>query len=89
MSRSRLFVGNIPFNASESDLRQFFSAYTLRSVNIVTDRETGRARGFAFVDLDESISTQDVIQALDRQQLGGRAVMVSEAKERPARAARG
>ncbi len=78
----RLYVGNLPFTVTEEELRQLFSQHgEVRSVQVVTDRETGRPRGFAFVEMEDG---QAAIQALDGQELGGRSLRVNPAREREA-----
>ena len=78
----KLYVGNLPFSSTEEDLRGVFERHgSVESVNVITDRETGRPRGFAFVQMDDA-SAQKAIQALDGSQLGGRSLRVNEAHER-------
>lgn len=78
-----LFVGNLPFTATEADLRGLFSEYgTVDSAAIITDRETGRSRGFGFVELAADARAQDAIRDLDGTDLQGRNIKVNEAKPR-------
>ena len=78
----RLYVGNIPFSTTEEDLRDLFSKHgTVESVNVITDRETGRSRGFAFVEMDPS-AAEAAVQALNGTDMGGRSLRVNEAHER-------
>ena len=78
-----IFVGNLPFTASESDLRGIFAEYgEIESVAIITDRDTGRSRGFGFVELAKDARSQDAIRDLDGMDLGGRNIKVNEAKPR-------
>ncbi len=78
-----IFVGNLPFTASESDLRGIFAEYgEIESVAIITDRDTGRSRGFGFVELAADARSQDAIRDLDGMDLGGRNIKVNEAKPR-------
>lgn len=78
-----IFVGNLPFTASESDLRGIFAEYgEIESVAIITDRDTGRSRGFGFVELGADARSQDAIRDLDGMDLGGRNIKVNEAKPR-------
>jgi RNA recognition motif-containing protein len=80
---NKLYVGNLPFTTTEDELRSAFGAHgSVRSVNVIMDRETGRPRGFAFVEMDDASGAQDAIRALDGTQLGGRSLKVSEAQER-------
>ena len=78
----KLYVGNIPFSATEADLRDLFGRHgTVSSVKVITDRETGRPRGFAFVEMDAT-GASDAIRALDGTEMGGRSLRVNEAQER-------
>ena len=81
-----IFVGNLSFTATEQDLRQLFEAYgVVDRVNIVTDRDTGRPRGFGFVEMPDNAAANAAIQGLQGQQLAGRALTVNEAKPREPR----
>jgi cold-inducible RNA-binding protein len=76
-----LYVGNLPHSTTEAELRNFFQAHgAVERVNIVTDRETGRARGFAFVEMTDPGEADKAIAALNGTQLGGRALTINEAK---------
>ena len=78
-----IFVGNLPFTASESDLRGLFAEYgTVESVAIITDRSTGRSRGFGFVELAADARADDAIRELDGSRLDGRNINVNKAKPR-------
>ncbi len=78
----RIYVGNLPFSATEDEVRELFSGHgTVHSVRLVSDRATGRPRGFGFVEMDPEEATA-AIQALDGTELGGRSIRVNEAKER-------
>jgi len=80
-----IYVGNLPFSASEQEIRDLFSQYgTVQSVKLVTDRDTGRPRGFCFVQM-ESTGAAAAIKALDGTSFGGRNLKVNEAKEREER----
>ena len=80
---NKLYVGNLSFNTSNQDLIELFSASgTVSSANIVEDRETGRSRGFAFVEMASSEDAQNAISALDGQEVDGRTLKVNEAKPR-------
>lgn len=82
----RLFVGNLPYSASEAEIRDHFSAVGQPSqIVIPTDRDTGRPRGFAFVDYDDRAVAERAIQQLDKQPFKGRPLAVSEARPRDAR----
>lgn len=86
MSQNKLYVGNMSFNSSEDDIRDAFAAYgSVTSVNIITDRETGRPRGFAFVEMGSDSEAQAAVQAMDGQDLGGRNLKVNIAKPRESR----
>jgi RNA recognition motif-containing protein len=83
---NKLYVGNIAFSSTEADLRDLFGRHgTVESVAVITDRETGRSRGFAFVEMEEAGAAQDAIRALDGTELGGRTIKVNEAQDRGAR----
>ncbi len=86
----KLYVGNIPFTTTEPELREIFEKHgTLTSVNVITDRETGRSRGFAFVEFEDGASADAAQQALDGQEMSGRTLRVNEAYERGAGAGAG
>jgi RNA recognition motif-containing protein len=79
----KLYVGNLPFSSTEEDLREVFERHgSVESVSVITDRETGRPRGFAFVEMSEESAAQDAIRALDGTDLGGRNIKVNEAQDR-------
>ena len=82
-----LFVGNLPHSTTEEELRTLFASYgNVEKVSLVTDRETGRSRGFAFVEMTNSSEADKAIVALNRTDLGGRTLTINEAKpksERP------
>jgi len=79
----KLFVGNLSFSSTEEDIRDHFSAFgEVISVNLITDRETGRLRGFGFVEMDDAGATA-AIQNLDGKELGGRSLKVNEAQDKP------
>ena len=82
---SRLYVGNLSFNTTEDGLRAAMEegGGTAKDVHIVSDRETGRPRGFGFVEMSDDAQAQDVIQAWDGKELDGRNLTVNEAKPRP------
>jgi cold-inducible RNA-binding protein len=80
----KLYVGNLPFSATEDELRDLFERHgAVDSVKVIMDRETGRPRGFAFVEMSEPSSATDAIRALDGTQFGGRALKVNEAQDKP------
>ena len=79
----KLYVGNLPFSSTEEDLRSVFERHgSVDSVNVITDRETGRPRGFAFVEMSEESTASEAIRALDGTDLGGRNIKVNEAQDR-------
>ena len=79
----KIYVGNLSWNADESDLRDAFSAHgEVTSVQIITDRETGRSRGFAFVEMANDAEAKDAIAAVNNKEIDGRQVKVNEAKPR-------
>lgn len=83
----RLYCGNLPFSATADDVRAVFEegGRTVTDVHIVTDRETGRSRGFAFVELATEEQAEEAIRAADGRMLGGRPLAVKEARERTPR----
>ena len=86
---SKLYVGNLPFSTTEEELQTLFGAHgTVVSVNVITDRETGRARGFGFVEFENENDAQTAQQALNGYELDGRALRVDEAQERQRRPSR-
>ena len=87
---TKLFVGNVDFNVTENDLQDAFGAHgQVVETNLVTDRATGRPRGFAFVTMGSPEEAQKAIEALNGKQLGGRALNVSIARPREERSGGG
>jgi cold-inducible RNA-binding protein len=79
----KLYVGNLSFQTSSEDLQQLFSqAGTVQSASVIEDRETGRSRGFAFVEMSSKEEGAAAIQQFNGQEVGGRALNVNEAKAR-------
>lgn len=79
-----IYVGNLPWNATEQDVETLFATYgQVASVKLISDRETGRARGFGFVEMENG--AEEAISALDGADFGGRALKVNEARPRPER----
>lgn len=77
----KLYVGNLPFNTTEDSLANTFAAFgTVDSVKIITDRDTGRSKGFGFVEMSQDSEAQDAISKLDGSDQGGRNIKVTEAK---------
>ena len=82
MIMKSIYVGNLSFSATEEDIRNLFSPYgTVHSVKLVSDRETGRPRGFGFVEMEDSAAA-NAISALNGKEVGGRALRINEARER-------
>jgi RNA recognition motif-containing protein len=80
---NRLFVGNLPYSVTELDLRDLFGAHgTVTDAKIVTDRETGRPRGFGFVEMSSEAEAKAAIEEINGRDVQGRAVAVKEAEER-------
>jgi RNA recognition motif-containing protein len=78
---TKLYVGNLPYQTTEADLQQLFeSAGTVSTVNVVRDRATGQARGFAFVEMSDAEGAKRAISELDRFEYGGRSLTVNEAR---------
>jgi cold-inducible RNA-binding protein len=85
-----IFVGNLDFNTSEEELRQLFEPYgQVDRVSILTDRDTGRSRGFGFVEMSSSEDGEKAIAALNGSQVGGRTLNVNEARPKAERAGSG
>ena len=81
-----IFVGNLSFNTNEDELRQAFEAYgQVDRVSIMTDRDTGRSRGFGFVEMASSEDGEKAIAALNGAQIGGRTINVNEARPKTER----
>jgi RNA recognition motif-containing protein len=86
----KLYVGNLSFKTSNLDLTDMFSAYgTVESANIVEDRDTGRSRGFGFVEMSSKAEGEEAISGLNGIEVDGRSLTVNEAKPREARAGGG
>jgi RNA recognition motif-containing protein len=78
---TKIYVGNLPFSATEDQIQEMFSAHgTVESVALITDRETGRPRGFGFVEM--SSGATEAIQSLNEKVMDGRALKVNEARPR-------
>ncbi len=83
-----VFVGNLSFQTTEPELRSAFEQFgEISNVRIMTDRETGRSRGFGFVEMVNDEDAANAISAMNGKELGGRALNVSEARPKPERAA--
>jgi RNA recognition motif-containing protein len=80
---SKLYVGNLPFSATEEAVRTLFAQHgTVDSVAMIMDRDTGQPRGFAFVEMPNSDAAR-AMQSLNGQDMGGRALKVNEAQDKP------
>ncbi len=80
---TKLYVGNLSFQTSSADLEQLFvEAGTVESVNVITDRDTGRSRGFAFVEMSSSAEAQEAINLMNGKEVDGRSLTVNQAKPR-------
>ena len=81
----KIYVGNLSFNATEAEVREMFEEYgEVHSVAMINDRDTGRFRGFCFVEMDDQ-AAEVAIEAMDGTEVGGRALRVNEAREREER----
>jgi RNA recognition motif-containing protein len=81
-----IYVGNLPFDTSEDDLRDLFGAHgDVDRVSIIMDRDTGRSRGFGFVEMRDDEAGRGAIEALNGSEMGGRTLTVNEAKPRAPR----
>jgi len=79
-----IYVGNLAYRTNEDDLRQQFERFgTVGRVDIISDRETGRSKGFGFVEMPNGDEAQAAIQAMDGASVGERTLKVNEARERP------
>jgi RNA recognition motif-containing protein len=84
----KLYVGNLPYSATEDELRELFEQHgEVQSVSVITDRETGQPRGFAFVEMNDE-GADAAINALEQTQFGGRSLRVNEARPREPRGPR-
>jgi len=81
-----LYVSNLSFNTTDDKLRQLFEKFgAVSSAKVILDRETGRSRGFGFVEMSSQKEANEAIQGLNSKEVDGRAMSVSEAREKPAR----
>jgi cold-inducible RNA-binding protein len=80
---TKIYVGNLPFAATDTQIRTLFSEYgTVESIALPTDRDTGQPRGFAFVEMSQADASR-AIQSLNGKDMGGRALRVNEAQDKP------
>ena len=85
-SRVNIYVGNISYNSTEDDLREAFGQYgEVTAVRVITDRDTGRAKGFGFVEMSDDDQAREAMQALDGNDFMGRDIKVNEARPRAPR----
>ncbi|GHT57267.1 RNA-binding protein [Spirochaetia bacterium] len=85
----KLYVGNLSYNTYEDNLRNLFVQYgTVESVKIITDRDTGNSKGFAFVEMSSDAEAQAAISGTNGVELDGRAIKVNEAMDKPRRESR-
>jgi RNA recognition motif-containing protein len=90
MNGTKLYVGNLAYSVGDDDLRQQFAAHGhVASAKVMMDRDTGRSKGFGFVEMGSPAEAQAAIQALNGQSLGGRALTVNEARPKEDRPAGG
>lgn len=86
----KLYVGNLPYETNETDLESLFAqAGGVESVNVIRDRETGRARGFAFVEMATDEAAQQAVTQFNEREFGGRRLTVNEAKPQAPRSGGG
>ena len=85
-----LYVGNLAYEVTDEDLKAAFQAHgEIESARVIMDRETGRSKGFGFVEMPKAEQAQEAIKALNGSQIGGRAITVNEARPKPQRDSRG
>ena len=83
---AKLYVGNLPWSMASADLERLFSSHgTVVSATVITDRDTGRSRGFGFVEMESDSAAQAAMEALNEHDVEGRPLKVNEARERPPR----
>lgn len=86
----KIYVGNMPYSTSSEELHELFAEHgNVVDANVVMDRETGRSKGFGFVEMPNDTEAREAIDALNSSQLSGRTLRVSEARPRPDRGPRG
>jgi RNA recognition motif-containing protein len=83
---TKLYIGNLPYQTTEDDLKTVFADYgTVLSATLITDRDSGRSKGFGFVELEDDAKAQEAITALDKSAYGERTIFVSVARPREER----
>lgn len=86
MNSKKLYVGGLPYTISDTKLEELFAEYgTVESARVITDRMTGRSKGFGFVEMSSQTEAESAIEALNASQLDGRSLTVNEAKPREPR----
>ena len=86
MVGKKLYVGNLSYDTTDNDLQNLFAAHgTVQSAQVIKDRDTGRSKGFGFVEMDSGAQAQAAIAALNGQEVNGRALTVNEARPREER----
>lgn len=86
LSIKNLYVGNLQWKTTEDDLKELFSHYgTVNSATIIMDRETGRSKGFGFVEMNSNEEADEAVKNLNEKELGGRNLKINEARQRPNR----
>ena len=86
----KLYVGGLPFSTTDEQLEELFSSHgTIESAKVITDRYSGKSRGFGFVELSSNSEAESAINALNGTELGGRTITVNEARQRENRSDRG
>ena len=87
---TNIYVGNLAFSVTEAELRSAFEEYgAVANVNIITDRETGRSRGFGFVEMNDAADAQKAIEGLNLASINDRKITVNEARPKPSRSGGG
>ena len=85
-SMTNIYVGNLAFSVTESELQSAFEEYgSVEKVSIIKDRETGRSRGFAFVEMNDDVEAKKAIEELNLASINDRKITVNEARPKPAR----
>ena len=80
----KLYVGNLPYSVSDSDLQQMFEAHgTVTSAQVIMDRDTGRSKGFGFVEMSSDAEAQAAVDAMNGKDINGRPLTVNEARPKP------
>lgn len=83
---TKLYIGNLPYSTTEDDLKTLFAEYgTVLSATLITDRDSGRSKGFGFIELEDDAKATEAITALDKSAMGDRTIFVSVARPREER----